>query len=552
MLKYFLFIIFFTFSLWGSPSQIVIDDAKDVYSDFELFYYKDSSDSLNIEDIASKEFSDIATNKFAFGYIKDTLWFRVNLKNTSQKDDFILSLNEHFYEVANLYYFDASWKKIENGVFKPTTQRGLQTSKLSFEFKLPKDSSQTLYIELKAKYPYFGEIVVCKKDYYFTYQILSIETFFIFVFGVLSIIISFNLFLYLRLKEKIYLYYFGYTFFGLIYLVNISGLLAYVDLQHYMYKTHVSSAFSMFFMALFSIEYFNAKKHLKYATYVIKALATLLIVAGILSFVSYTPWNQVISYSVLFMLISLIVTSVVIYVRGQNYLKYYLFAILFYFVSVIVFLLMLSGILDYSFLSRYGYVFSLCIEIVIFSLMLADRYNDIKNKQIQTQIELIKYKNSQTKLLEDEVKKQTTNLLGANKKLSKLIKERELLVKEVFHRVKNNFHMINAFLWFESKKEGNKDRFSELSNRIKSMSMIHEYLCNSQDLVHIDAQEYLGEMIRTLVQTYNNSNIEINTNIEQVTINFDNIMSLGTILNEVISNSIKHHHRKTPIVLDIS
>jgi len=272
MIKYSLTLIFFTISLWATPSIILRDDI-DVHDNFELFYYKDSSNSLKIEDISTTKFNEVSSNKFSFGYIKDTLWFKLKLKNDSSKDDFILSLNEHFYETANLYYYDTSWKKLENGVFTPLNQRSIQTSKLSFEFKILQNTSKTLYIELKGKFAYFGDIAVCKKDYFFTNQLLSMESFFVFVFGVLTIIILFNFFLWLNLREKIYIYYVGYTFFALLYLINISGLLAYLDLQYYMYKLHFTVGFTIVFLNLFSIEYFNANKHLKYATYLLKFLA---------------------------------------------------------------------------------------------------------------------------------------------------------------------------------------------------------------------------------------------------------------------------------------
>ena len=152
---------------------------------------------------------------------------------------------------------------------------------------------------------------------------------------------------------------------------------------------------------------------------------------------------------------------------------------------------------------------------------------------------------NQNRLLENEVKKKTLEL-------TKLVKERELLVKEVFHRVKNNFHVITAFLWFESKKEGNKNRFIELINRIKSMSLIHEYLCSSKDLIDIDLKEYIDELVKTIIQTYSISTLQINTNIEKINIEFENMMSLGIIANEIISNSIKHHPKENNIVLEIN
>ena len=536
----------------ANPPQVVLHDSGNLYDEFQVSYYRDATNAATIEEMINTSFKEESSNKFSFGYIKDTLWFKIKLKNESSKDDFILSLNEHFYETANLYYYDTSWKKLQNEVFTPLTQRSVQTSKLSFEFKIPQDTSQTLYIELNGKFPYFGDLVVYKKEYFFSHQIISMESFFIFVFGVLLIIILFNLFLWLKLGDKIYIYYVGYTFFALLYLINISGLLAYLDLQYYMYKLHFTVGFAIVFLNLFSIEYFNAKRHLKYATYLLKFLAFCVLLFGIISVFIYTPWNKLITYTVSLSIVSLIVTALIIYKRGQHYLKYYIFAILLYFISIITFTLLLSGALNYSFFARYFFLFALVVEIVVFSLMLADRYNDIKNKQIQTQKQLISLQNNQNKILEEEVTKQTQSLQDANGKLSSLVQERELLVKEVFHRVKNNFHMISAFLWFESKKEVNPNRFSELINRIKSMSLIHEYVCNSKNLLHINAEEYLVELINTIMRTYHNMHVTVNTKIEAMHIDFDHIMSMGIILNEIISNSVKHHPATSSITLEIT
>lgn len=425
MLKYFLLLLLSVLSLVASPSQIVLHDESSLYDEFRISYYRDATNAASIEDMATTTFVDATSNKFSFGYTKDTLWFKIKLKNKSSKDDFILSLNEHFYETANLYYYDTSWKKLQNGVFTPLAQRSVQTSKLLFEFKVPQDASQTLYIELNGKFPYFGDLVVYKKEYFFSHQLISMESFFIFVFGVLVIIILFNLFLWLKLGDKIYIYYVGYTFFALLYLINISGLLAYLDLQYYMYKLHFTVGFAIVFLNLFSIEYFNAKRHLKYATYVLKFLAFCVLLFGIVSVFNYTPWNKLITYTVSLSIVSLIGTALIIYLRGQHYLKYYIFAILLYFISIIIFTLLLSGALNYSFFARYAFLFALVIEIVVFSLMLADRYNDIKNKQIQTQRQLISLQNNQNKILEQEVTKQTRNLQDANGKLSSLVQERE-------------------------------------------------------------------------------------------------------------------------------
>ena len=548
-MKYLISIFLFINFLYANSSTLVLEDGFSINENFEISYLKDSSNELNIQEIANSNDFQKNSNKFSFGYLPDTIWIKVDLKNISSKEDFILSINEHFYEKANMHYFDESdnlWKILENGVFTPIKQRNIQTSKLAFNFKLPQNISKTIFIELKAKYSYFGNISIYSKDYFFISRILNIDSFFIFQFGILFIIIVFNLFLWLSLKEKVYIYYVGYTFFALVYLINISGFLIYFDLQHYMYKLHFSVSLSIIFLVLFSIEYFEANKYFKTSIFVLKILIALLFVfAFMMLAISYSPWNNYINHIITLILITLIISSIKIYKKGQYFLKYYIFAISIYFTSVIIFILMLIGILEYNYFNRYSYLYSLSLEIIVFALILSNRYNIIKNEQIKTQNELISLQINQNKLLEDEVEKKTL-------KLTRLVKERELLVKEVFHRVKNNFHVITAFLWFESKKEGNKHRFIELINRIKSMSLIHEYLCNSKDLIDIDLKEYINELVKTILQTYSIPTLQINTNIENTNIEFENILSLGVVVNEIISNSIKHHPKENPIILDIN
>lgn len=548
-MKYLISIFLFINFLYANSSTLVLEDGFSFNENFEISYLKDSSNELNIQEVSNSNDFQKHSNKFSLGYLKDTIWIKVDLKNKSSNEDFILSLNEHFYEKANMHYFDESenlWKTLKNGVFTPIKERNIETSKLAFNFKIQQNSSQTIFVELKAKYPYFGNIAVYSKDYFFASRILNIDSFFILQFGILLIIIIFNLFLWLSLKEKVYIYYVGYAFFALVYLINISGLLIYFDLQHYMYKLHFSASLCIIFLSLFSIEYFEAKRYFKASVFVIKILILLLFVfAFMMVAVSYSPWNNYMNHIITIILITLIVSSIKIYKKGQYFLKYYIFAISIYFTSVIIFILFLMGIIEYNYFNRYAYIYCLSLEIIVFALILSNRYNIIKNEQIKTQNELISLQINQNKLLENEVEKKTL-------KLTKLVKERELLVKEVFHRVKNNFHVITAFLWFESKKDDNKHRFTELINRIKSMSLIHEYLCNSKDLIDINLKEYIDELVKTIIQTYSIPTLKINTNIENINLEFENIMSLGVVVNEIISNSIKHHPKEKAIILDIN
>ncbi|MDD2448254.1 MAG: sensor histidine kinase, partial [Sulfurimonas sp.] len=74
----------------------------------------------------------------------------------------------------------------------------------------------------------------------------------------------------------------------------------------------------------------------------------------------------------------------------------------------------------------------------------------------------------------------------------------------------------------------------------------------SKNLLHINAEEYLVELINTIMRTYHNTHVAVNTKVEAMHIDFDHIMSMGIILNEIISNSVKHHPATSSIALEIT
>lgn len=542
MFKYLILIFFFlTTVLSANPT---FNDSDSVVKNFDLQYYLDETNSLKIEDILKFNKFKKATSKLSFGYKKDKLWLKIDFKNNSANEDFIISLGEFFYETANLYYLDKDTKNLikkTNGLFIPIEKREIQNSEISFKFNSKAYESNTLYLELNAKYSYFGDISIYKENYIFKNEIINIKFFYIFMFGTLTIVILFNLFLGFQLKEIIYYYYVGYTLCIMYYLISISGLLVYINLQELTYVTYFITTFAIVFLILFSMEYLNVRKRLPIVLPIFKVLALLLIVIGLLSIFYYAPLNQFLNYLILFSYLLLIFTSLTLFIKGYRKAKSYLFAIILYFSFVIIYLLLLRGILDNNYLTRYGYLFTLYFEVVFFASMLAGRYNDIKDEQIKTKNDFINLKNNQNKLLSQEVSKQTAQLNESNTKLTNSLRERELLLREICHRVKNNFHMINGMLWFESKKHKDKDIFTELNNRINSMAKIHEHLLyNSKDLNKIFFDEYFKDLLSNIEQLYSNKNFSINYKVPKLSLIFEEALSLGIIINEIINNSIKY------------
>lgn len=122
--------------------------------------------------------------------------------------------------------------------------------------------------------------------------------------------------------------------------------------------------------------------------------------------------------------------------------------------------------------------------------------------------------------------------------------EKEILLKEIHHRVKNNLQIIISLLSIQSNYTKDPEAlalFDEAKNRIRSMSIIHEKMYRTGDLAHIDVQDYIVALTNELVSTYSiNCDIFLDIDIEDIKLDIDTIIPIGLLLNEIVSNSLKY------------
>ena len=134
---------------------------------------------------------------------------------------------------------------------------------------------------------------------------------------------------------------------------------------------------------------------------------------------------------------------------------------------------------------------------------------------------------------------------AAQKELANSLEEKELLLKEVHHRVKNNMQVISSLLNIQAETV-NDDRFSgllgESQQRIKSMSLIHENLYQSDNLLEIDFEDYINMLANSLHRFYRLPDIIVSLDIQvfNVALDIETAVPCGLIINELISNAFKH------------
>ncbi|MEA2051137.1 MAG: 7TM diverse intracellular signaling domain-containing protein [Campylobacterota bacterium] len=537
MLKKISFIFILCFNI--SFGNIIIDDKTIKLDNFSLPYFQDKSRAMGIEDIVKLKFDKQTKNKFVFGYVQANSWFKFTITNNTQNDDsFILYLKEPFFEYVNFYEHKKNqWLKTSVDIQTPINERLLNDIHPTFKLKIPPSTTKTFYLSTYAKFTQYGSLEIHKtQNTIINYQLSSIAIY-LFYFGGLFIIMCFNLFLFFTIKDRIYIYYVSYIFLSIIFVVTFSGLDLYFGLAKWHHELYLVIPPLVISLILFTVNFLETKKHLPFTYKLLQLLILAFIILEILSIIDFNTWHPRLSIVSLVAYTLLLYTAVRSYIKKVSKAQYYLFAMVLYIVTVIMMSSMVNGLLEINDINRYSFIFGSFVEILIFNLLLASRFSQIQKDKIKAQDELLLIKHSNEQFLENEVEIRTH-------KIQELLEDKELLLKEVYHRVKNNFQVVMSMLYFESSKyndESYKLSFAQLINRIKSMSLVHQFLYKSETLSQIKAEEYILKIIEEVEKVYVRQNINITSDIDSTVLSMDEAMALGIIINELLNNSIKHH-----------
>ncbi len=152
-----------------------------------------------------------------------------------------------------------------------------------------------------------------------------------------------------------------------------------------------------------------------------------------------------------------------------------------------------------------------------------------------------------------------TDRKQAEEQIRASLKEKEVLLKEIHHRVKNNLQIVSSLLYLQSRKTSDDQVLSvlrESQTRVRSMALIHEKLYQCEDLANINLEDYIRSLTSYLFNSYGvaSHTVKLRVNVESAPLGIDRAIPCGLIINELVSNALKYafpNGRRGEILVDL-
>lgn len=218
----------------------------------------------------------------------------------------------------------------------------------------------------------------------------------------------------------------------------------------------------------------------------------------------------------------------------MSYLLNFVIIVLFEKYAGITFLTLKKNELDVFYFINFIFSITILISLSLYFLINNTRINQLfilKNDELvfkQQQLEA-----------ENEIRK------NAEKKATDSLKDREILLSEIHHRVKNNLAVVSGLLELQSSyidDETTLQALKESQNRVKSIALLHEKLYENKTLKEVNIKDYISELTHFIKQSYapKKKEIKFQSQIENINLEMNMAMPFALLLNELMSNSYKH------------
>ena len=530
----FIFIIFIS-SLFANTINIDNSSSKEILTSSQIFI--DTSKALTIKDISNNQvnFEDTNNTIKKFGYSPNfKVWVKFTIHNSENEPiSKILEFDNPL--VTDILLYESNELIGKEGLLNKRVER--KTVNPIFSINLDKNETKTYYMEVYSK----KTSLILKLNLYSYDDFYSKEIFHQIIlslfFGAMIILALYNLSIFFMIKDISYFYYVAYivtlVLHHLLY-VGFGGLYIFntILMSYIIDYAAIFITLPVLFLALFSKFFLQTFQYRK-INLVLNFLITLLILSTLFFIFTdyFEKYRRLIPITVMVYLFGI---TVYLFIKKNTQAKLILFgwsAILF---ATLLMYLSGAGIISVDLSSYYVIELSFVLEALVFSIALANRIKGLQEERNKMQTKLIEEQKDNELKLNNLVAKKTN-------KLEIALEEKEVLLRELNHRVKNNMQTIISLIRLQNDEiEDAKINMllSTIQNRISAMSHLHELLYRKDTITFVDAYEYFERIVHEIQQSFeHNIEVEYDTNC---TLSAESAIYCGLIINELLTNSFKH------------
>lgn len=455
--RFFLFyILLFLSSFFNLRAEnIVFNNENDLLNiGSHVKIYEDKTNKLSFEEVISKEFTPSKSPVPNLGISKSNFWIKIPITNKTENEHLILELSLAIIDYVELYYYDDNQiKTIKTGDAYPFDKREYKDPHYLFDLNIPKGETKTYYLNVKSnealQLPLKVGTIINIYD-----QIKNRDLLSGIYFGIMLVMILYNLFIYFSVRDKSYLYY-------VVYIICI--LLTQTSLQGYTFQylwpnSSLITKYSLIFLpslsgitGMFFMNVFLQTKEFSKRLYNIAFIFIIpYLIAYVIAFMGELGISQaVIQLNSTIISLYMLITPIIIYRKGFKPAKYFIAAWSVFLLGVFVFVLKDMEVLPFNNLTRYTMQIGSAVETIPLSFALANRISIIRKENEH----LIKEQNV---ILEQKVKERTAELNKAIEDLkqaqSQLVESEKMaslgqLTAGIAHEINNpiNFVSSNVF-----------------------------------------------------------------------------------------------------------
>ena len=457
---------------------------------------------------------------------KNIVWVKFKIKNSSNKS-ISKTLVMHSPAFESIALFDSVDSKPKLSGFAYNIEHS--TIFYSYDIELKAHESKVLYLRLFSNYKSFLFRLTAQDYKYFRSEDIQMQAPRLMLLGLLVGLMIYSLLVSFYARDKSYFYYAMYLLFLLWHQISFLGLI-----EVYLPKWFVLAdmrlvipklGFILIFSVLFAISFLKIKpKSFIFNVYMLFLAIAFAVIFLIKSLAS------VLIIGIFFVIFNFI-SGVIAYKNGLKQAR--LFILGFGVVSLAYIIVVLDSLGLTSFLTVVPNVlmWATALEVLLLNLAFVDRYQILQQEKEQ----LIQTKKDSIKR---EVILKTTQLNSA-------LKEKELLLKEVHHRVKNNLQIILSIIKLQSikiKDKSTKEMFINLENRINAISKTYNMLIVDNNIESVDMDKYTKALLQDIkgsMYSYNVGKINLVQEID-LTLPLKQAVYVGIIINELVTNAYKY------------